>query len=93
MGLCQGKRAYLYFNTPKLKEVFLSKTNSFSKGNNVLHALASNTDGFLLRDTCVTSINWKGLFGTTWALLHLQNYDLHGVFIETHSSDKEECDR
>jgi hypothetical protein len=72
-----------------LKEVFLSKTNSFSKGNNVLHALASNTDGFLLRDTCVFQLSGIGLFGTTWAILHLENYDLHEVFILIHTCDRE----
>jgi hypothetical protein len=31
------------------------KLPQFSQGNNVLDAPASNTDGFLLRDTCVSS--------------------------------------
>jgi hypothetical protein len=34
-------------------------------------------------------LSWIGLFGTTWALLLLENYDLHEVFIHTHSSDRE----
>jgi hypothetical protein len=38
-------------------------------------------------------LSWKGLFGSTWALLDHENYDLHEVFIQTHSSDKEECDK
>jgi hypothetical protein len=40
---------------PKLQEVFNCKTNSIFKANNVLHAPSSNTDGFLSRDTCVSS--------------------------------------
>jgi hypothetical protein len=59
----------------------------------VLHAVASNTDGFLLRATCVSSTQ---LDRPTWnnvALLHLENYDLHEVFIQTHMTDREECDR
>jgi hypothetical protein len=38
-----------------LQEVVFSKTNWPFKGNNVLHTLASNTKGFLSRDTCVSS--------------------------------------
>jgi hypothetical protein len=38
-------------------------------------------------------LKWIGLFGTTWALLHLENYDLHAVFIQAHSCDREEYDR
>jgi hypothetical protein len=38
-------------------------------------------------------LSWIGLFGTTWALLHFGNYDLNEVFIQTHSSDTEECDK
>jgi hypothetical protein len=37
------------------QEVLLSKTNSFSLGNNVLYNPASYTDGFLSRDTRVLS--------------------------------------
>jgi hypothetical protein len=38
-----------------LQEEFLSKNNSILTGNNVLDAAASNIDGFLWRDTCVSS--------------------------------------
>jgi hypothetical protein len=31
------------------------KVNEFSLGNNVLDAPVSNTDGFLSRDTCISS--------------------------------------
>jgi hypothetical protein len=44
----------LYLETPKWQYVFLSKITQVSKGNNVLNANASITDGFLLRGTCVT---------------------------------------
>jgi hypothetical protein len=49
----------LHFEKPKLQEVFLSKTPQLSKGNNVLDAPPSNTDGFLLTDTYVSSIQLK----------------------------------
>jgi hypothetical protein len=38
-------------------------------------------------------LSWIGLFGTTWDLLHLENYDLHEVFIQINSSDRVEWDR
>jgi hypothetical protein len=59
----------------------------------VLHALDSNTDSFLLRGTYVSSTQLDRPFGKTWTILHLENYDLHEVFIETHASDREEWDR
>jgi hypothetical protein len=73
----------------RCKKYSVLKLTQFSQGNNVLHALASNTDGFLLRDTCVFQLSGIGLFGTTWAILHLENYDLHEVFIPTHTCDRE----
>jgi hypothetical protein len=47
--------AYLHLETPKLQGAFLSKTETILTGNNVLDAPASNTDGFLSRDTRVSS--------------------------------------
>jgi hypothetical protein len=41
--------------TPKLQEVFLSKTSSILTRINVLHAADSHIDGFLWRDKCVFS--------------------------------------
>jgi len=38
-----------------LKEVFFQKLTQLLQRNNVLDAPASNTDGVLLRDTCVFS--------------------------------------
>jgi hypothetical protein len=50
-----ANRVYNHLGTPKFPEVFHSKTNSIFTGNNVLDALASNTDGFLSRGTCVST--------------------------------------
>jgi hypothetical protein len=47
-----------------LQEVFLSKTNSILSGNNVVDAAASIIDGFVWRDTWVSSTHLIGLFGT-----------------------------
>jgi hypothetical protein len=49
-------QAYLHFETPKLQEVFLEKLTQFSQGNNALDPPASNTNGCLWRDKCVSSI-------------------------------------
>jgi hypothetical protein len=38
-----------------LQNICLSKLTQFSQGNKLFVALASNTDGFLSRDTCVSS--------------------------------------
>jgi hypothetical protein len=40
---------------PDTQAIFLSKSNSVLKENNVLDAPPSNIDGFLSRDTCVSS--------------------------------------
>jgi hypothetical protein len=50
IGLLGANASYLHLEAPKFQEVPLSKLIQFSQGNNVLHALASNTNGFLLRD-------------------------------------------
>jgi hypothetical protein len=52
--------------SPPLKLIFgslLSKRNSILTGKKVLYAPASNTDSYLLRDTCVSSIGSTGLSG------------------------------
>jgi hypothetical protein len=54
IGLFRVSTYSLHLETPKWQYVFLSKITQVSKGNNVLNANASITDGFLLRGTCVT---------------------------------------
>jgi hypothetical protein len=65
------------------KKFSLQKLIQYLQGNNVLDAPASNTDGFLSRDTCVSSLSWIGLFGTKWSFLHLEKSDLQEVFLWT----------
>jgi hypothetical protein len=55
IGIFVTKRNYIHFEKPKLQEVFLSKLAQFSQGNHVLDGPVSNADGFLWRDTCVSS--------------------------------------
>jgi hypothetical protein len=93
IGLFGAKTPCLYLETHKLQRVFLSKTNSILKGKQCATCLASNTDGFLPKDTCVSSTQLDRHTGNNMTLLHLQNNDLHEVLIQTHSTDKEECDR
>ena len=58
------KRAYLHPVNLKFQEASFAKSNSVLKGNNVLDASASNTDGFLWRDALVFQLDWISLFGT-----------------------------
>jgi hypothetical protein len=44
-------RTYLLLQTLKLQEVLLEKVPQFLPGSNELDAPASNTDGFLSRDS------------------------------------------
>jgi hypothetical protein len=57
------------------------KSNSILQENNVLDAAASNIDGFLWRDTCVSSTKLNSLIGSNRAYLHFQYYDLLEVFL------------
>jgi hypothetical protein len=47
----------------------------------VLHALASNTKGFLSRDTCVSSTQLIRPIGAKTAYLHLETPKLQDVFL------------
>jgi hypothetical protein len=42
---------------------------------------ASNTEGFLSRDTCISSIQMSRLIGTKRAYLYLENPKMHRVFL------------
>jgi hypothetical protein len=43
------------FKNVSCRKDFFQKLTKFSQGNNVLYGAASNRDGFLWRDTCVSS--------------------------------------
>jgi hypothetical protein len=70
IGLYGANRAYLHLETPILQEVLPSKTI------HSLDAASSNIDGFLWRDTCVSSTRLNMPIGNKWAFVHLENYDL-----------------
>jgi hypothetical protein len=54
IGLLRAQWSYLHHEIPLLKEVFLEKLSQFPQGNNALDLPASNTDGCLWTDTCVS---------------------------------------
>jgi hypothetical protein len=80
IGVFGAKRAYQHLETPNLQKVIFQKLTQFSQGNNLLNAPASNTDGFLLRDTCVSSTYCIGLLKKKMTFLRLENSDLQEVF-------------
>jgi hypothetical protein len=55
--------AYLLLETPKIQEVFLSKTNTVLTGKQC----ASNMDGFFWEIHVFLQVSWIGIFGTRWA--------------------------
>jgi hypothetical protein len=55
IGLLGTKTLYLHLQKHKLQEVFLSKTCSVLTGKQCFRCSFSITDGFLWRDTCVSS--------------------------------------
>jgi hypothetical protein len=81
IGLFGAKRADLHPEKCKIQQVFLSKVTHILQGNKVLDAAASNTNGFLQDLHLFLHISWIGLFGTKWAFLHLENYDLQELFL------------
>jgi hypothetical protein len=49
------KKTLLFLENYNMKEVSFHKLILFSQGNHVPDAAASNTHGFLSRDTCIFS--------------------------------------
>jgi hypothetical protein len=57
------------------------KTNSIFTGKQVLGAAAANIDGFLSRETCVSSTQLNRVFGRNKDYLYLENHKLQDVFL------------
>jgi hypothetical protein len=55
IGLWETKWTFVQVGNSDLQEVFFPKLTQFSQGNNMVDAAASNINGFLWRDTCVSS--------------------------------------
>jgi hypothetical protein len=63
-------------------QYFFQKLTEFTLGNNVLDAPASNTDGFVWRDTCVPSKKQKRPIWRNRAHLRLDPPNLQELFLE-----------
>jgi hypothetical protein len=81
IGLFGVKTAKINPETSKWQKVFLSKTNSYLQGNNVLDAPTFHTNDFLQQIHLFHHLSQIGLFGTKWAFLHLENHDFQEVFL------------
>jgi hypothetical protein len=81
-----AKRCSLDIEKPKFQEVFHSKTNSISVGNNVLDTPTSNIDGFFGEINVFLQITWIGLFRTKRTYLHLENSEWQDVFLSKTNS-------
>jgi hypothetical protein len=55
IGAFGTKREYLYLEIQKFQDILLSKTNSILTGKECIDAAASNIDGYLWRNPCVSS--------------------------------------
>jgi hypothetical protein len=63
-GLFGANEGYVHLETPKMHEVFLSKLTQFSQKKNVLHAPASNTEGFPQKIQVFHQLPWTYLYRT-----------------------------
>jgi hypothetical protein len=67
-GLLEQREPNTTLKIPRCTKNFLWKLSLLSQRNNVLDAAASNRDGFLWRDTCVTSAQLNRLFSTKMSI-------------------------
>jgi hypothetical protein len=74
-----GKQSLSPPLTPKLQEVFLSRTNSIIRGKQCARSSSSNRDGFLWEIHLFLHLSSIGLFGRKWAFLHLE-YSICGKY-------------
>jgi hypothetical protein len=77
-----SKQTHHYLE-PSIAGRFPFKTNSNLTGNNLLYAPASNTDGQLLRDTCVSSPYLNRLIWSKMNHSPPWNSDLKEISFET----------
>jgi hypothetical protein len=63
IGLFTAKRDKLHLETPKLQEVFLSKTNTFLIGKQCARCSCSNTDSFSREIHVFLHLIWLSIFG------------------------------
>jgi hypothetical protein len=86
IGLFEANRAYLLLETPMFQEVFLSKLNRLSQGNNMQHISVSNKVFLFAVIQVFLQLSWIGLFVAKWSYLHPETPKLQEVFLsETNS--------
>jgi hypothetical protein len=81
IGLYGAKWAFIHSENFNLQELSFQNLTQVSHRKKVLGVPVSNSDGFLLRDTCVPSTSWIGWFATKWTFLQLENYGLQEAFL------------
>jgi hypothetical protein len=86
IGLFGTKRACLHLEKPELQVLFLSNLTQFSQGNNVQDVPATDTNCFLLRDTCVSSTQVNKPFETKRAYFYLEKTKLKEIFLSNTNS-------
>jgi hypothetical protein len=82
----ETKCPIVLFLNPYILNVFLQKLSKFSQGKNVLDDPPSNLGGFLLRHTCVSSINLKRPILSKCIFLSLGNSDRHAILLSKTNS-------
>jgi hypothetical protein len=86
IGLFGTKCAFLPLNTPRDRQYSFPHLTQFTQRNKVLDALASNLDGFLSRDTCVSSTQLNRAIWNKLMFLPLENLDEEAVFLSKTNS-------
>jgi hypothetical protein len=76
-----NKRGYLHLENPWLQKYSLDKLAEFSKEFSVLDVPASDTNCFLLRDTCASSTQLNRPIWNKRGYLHLETPQLQEVFL------------
>jgi hypothetical protein len=90
---CITEEAYLKQREPittlrnpgSMKDLW-QKVSHLSQGNHVVHAALSHMDGFLWRDTGISSTQLKDSFSNKWSCLNFENYDLQEVSLSNTNS-------
>jgi hypothetical protein len=80
IGLLRANTTYFHLETPKFQVVSLSKRSQFSQGK-ICSMLMLLTQMVFFRELHVfPQLTWLGVFGETWATVHLKNCNLLEIF-------------
>jgi hypothetical protein len=81
LGLLGANTAYLHLETSNFQEVSLSKLSQFSQWKMCYMLLLLIQMIFFQEIHEFLQLSWIVLFGNTWAIVPLENYDLHEIFL------------